>query len=171
MILDWISLGNERRPTVAVEYLPYLKRVKPNPINGLIMKYLLSITSILIVLLHQAWSDAPQPVEVGEFCDLESGPTGPNGSSWGVIEGAQEKQCPPGTTCRTGACNCDDLSDGSVTGISQDSNGNRVCRKVAGQKCSSDGECFQDVKCISNICTCPKDVHCQSKKNDVYILD
>ncbi|CAL8085508.1 unnamed protein product [Orchesella dallaii] len=123
----------------------------------------------LLLTLHLARSDVA--VEVGEYCDLDSAPSGHKGSSWSVVEGAVEKQCPSGTTCRNGACNCDDLQDGTIMGISQDSNGGRVCRRVAGQKCSSDGECFQNVKCISNVCTCPQDVHCQASKNDVYILD
>lgn len=110
-------------------------------------------------------------IEIGEHCDLASAPTEEDGSSWHVVEHGVEKVCSPGSSCRGGACNCDDLADGTMTGLSQDNEGTRVCRNLAGQKCSSDDECFKDVKCIKEVCTCPEDVHCQSTKNDVYILD
>lgn len=110
-------------------------------------------------------------VEVGDHCDLASAPDSHHGGSWHVVEEDVEKVCAPGSSCRNGACNCDDLADGTLMGISQDQNGFRVCRRVAGQKCSADAECFQRVQCLEGICTCPQDAHCQTSKNEVYILD
>jgi len=39
--------------------------------------------------------------------------------------------CPPRTCCRHGACNCDDLPDGSMIGSVLDAQGIRTCQKVA----------------------------------------
>ncbi|CAL8085713.1 unnamed protein product [Orchesella dallaii] len=111
-------------------------------------------------------------VDIGGHCALGAAPVGPGGS-WQVVEKDVEKVCAQGTTCRKGACNCDDLPDGTVTGLSSDAEGNRACRHVAGQKCAADGDCFQDVQCLEGVCTCDKskkDFYCVDAKNDVYIL-
>ncbi|ODM99045.1 hypothetical protein Ocin01_07644 [Orchesella cincta] len=111
-------------------------------------------------------------VDIGGHCSLGAAPVGPGGS-WQVVEKDVEKVCAKGTSCRKGACNCDDLPDGTVTGLSSDAQGNRVCRNVAGQKCSSNNDCFEDVQCLQGVCTCDKtkkDFYCVDAKNDVYIL-
>ncbi|CAL8085720.1 unnamed protein product [Orchesella dallaii] len=132
---------------------------------------------LLIVLLITLVSSEPTKkkvvnVEIGGHCDLGAAPVGPGGS-WQVVEKDVEKVCAKGSSCRTGACNCDDLRDGTVTGQSVNAQGNRVCKRVAGQKCSSDSQCFQDVKCLSGVCTCDKskkDFDCVAAKNDITIL-
>jgi len=112
-------------------------------------------------------------LEVGGYCAPAAAPVGPNGA-WMVIESDVKKICPEGTECRKGACNCNDEPNGTITGISSDANGNRVCRRVANQVCSSDDHCFNGVKCVGGKCTCDendKDTYCVDQKNDVYIMN
>lgn len=111
-------------------------------------------------------------VGVGGHCALGAAPVGPGGS-FQVVERGVRKVCTRGTSCRSGACNCDNLSDGTVMGISVDSNGSRTCKRVAGQKCYHDSDCFQGVKCLGGTCTCDssrRDTVCIDEKQDVVIL-
>lgn len=91
-----------------------------------------------------------------------------------------EYVCPPGTSCRNAACNCDDLPDNTVMGNSYNySSEKRECRRVAGQKCSVDSECFHYVQCVKGVCTCNEtrkdedpsyQFYCVYTKNDAMIL-
>lgn len=111
-------------------------------------------------------------VGIGDHCALGAAPVGPGGS-WQIVEKDVKKVCADGTSCRNGACNCDDLPDGTVMGMSVDDQGNRACKRVAEQKCNKDGDCFQDVQCLKGVCTCDmtkKDFYCVDTKNDVTIL-
>lgn len=124
----------------------------------------------LNVVYAQRWRTLQ--VGVGDHCLPGAAPVGPGGS-FQVVERGVKKVCAPGTSCRNGACNCDNLRDGTITGQSVDTNGNRSCKRVAGQRCSNNGDCFQDVQCIRGVCTCPTnkpDFYCVDQKNDIYIL-
>lgn len=114
----------------------------------------------------------PIYVRVGGHCLPGAAPVGPNGS-WQIVESNVTKICVAGTTCRFGACNCDNLTDGTVTGISRDYKDDWTCRRVAGQRCAKSEECFRDVSCVNGVCTCDEskpDFYCVDSKNDVFIL-
>lgn len=110
-------------------------------------------------------------VGVGDYCAPSAAAIGPGGS-FQVIPSNVRKVCVPGTSCRNGACNCDNFRDGTVTGFSVDFRGNRSCRRVAGQRCRVDGQCFNGVRCIRGVCTCDRRQRdeCVTRKNDVFIL-
>jgi len=96
-------------------------------------------------------------VEPGECCLPYGNPYGPGGAFL-KVKNAVKKICAEGTSCRKGACNCDDLEDGTVMGLSYDpTEETRTCRRVAGQKCSKDDQCFQGVKCDKGVCTWDQD--------------
>jgi len=139
-----------------------------------------AVSAILGLVLSHPSTDTSSPappkrivnVDIGDHCALGAAPVGPGGS-WQIVEKDVEKVCAEGTSCRSGACNCDDLKDGTVMGMSADNEGKRNCRRIAGEKCTTDGDCFKDVQCKEGVCTCDKtkkDFHCVDKKTDVIIL-
>lgn len=136
----------------------------------------IAFTVVLAIVLEVKSGPAitVKNVDIGEHCALGAAPVGPNGS-WQIVEKNVQKICAPGSSCRKGACNCDNLGDGTVMGMSMSmDNDKRVCRRIAGQKCSRSADCFQGVDCVKGVCTCDKtkknDFNCVDYKNDVTIL-
>jgi len=113
-------------------------------------------------------------LQVGGFCGAAAAPTGPGGS-WQGIESDTEKVCPVGSSCRTSACNCDDLPDGTIMSHSWDSvKEERTCKRIGGQKCEETSQCVAGAACVEGICTCDKndkEIICPETKQDIVIMN
>jgi len=71
-----------------------------------------------------------------------------------------------------GACNCDDLEDGTILNAALIVEmGQYECKRIEGQKCTKDSHCYPEVTCWKGICTCSGEVACFDKKLDIKVYD
>jgi len=133
-----------------------------------------AIAVIAVIVIQTNAREVPNEyLEVGGKCGSSASPTGPGGA-WQVIDNGVKKICPAGTSCRSSACNCDNLPDGTITSQSWDYvKSERLCKRVGGQKCQETSQCMTGGECKQGICVCDKskaDNLCSDEKVDIIIL-